>query len=280
MWFKVDDNLAFNAKVVTAGNEAIGLWVRAGSWASSQLTDGFVPTAIALAMAAPMAPAIDVPMADPMAPIRALLQAGLWVEEEGGYQFHDWSDYQPSAEDEKKKRKAKSDAGRKGAEVRWAGKSDGTSDGTCHSTSYGTSDGKPMPRPVPSRPSINAHEQTSLVSVDAIEDEFAEWWAAYPRKKDKKPAEKAYKAARKRASADTLLAGAEAYAAEVRGRDITKVKLGATWLNGDCWENEPESNPPDEFGDRWERRPTSNPNLDHLPEDIRIAQAALKARHR
>ena len=50
-WFKVDDQLAFNAKVVAAGNEAMGLWVRAGSWSAAQLTDGFIPEHMANAMA-------------------------------------------------------------------------------------------------------------------------------------------------------------------------------------------------------------------------------------
>lgn len=36
-WFKVDDQFAFNAKVMAAGNEAIGLWVR-GSKVTGQIT--------------------------------------------------------------------------------------------------------------------------------------------------------------------------------------------------------------------------------------------------
>jgi len=41
-WFKVDDTLAFHAKVVAAGNAAMGLWVRAGAHSMQQLTDGFI----------------------------------------------------------------------------------------------------------------------------------------------------------------------------------------------------------------------------------------------
>ena len=54
-WFKVDDQLAFNAKIVAAGNEAMGLWVRAGSWSAAQLTNGFIPEHMAIAMANGMA---------------------------------------------------------------------------------------------------------------------------------------------------------------------------------------------------------------------------------
>ena len=31
-WFNVDDGFAFHRKAVRAGNAAIGLWTRAGSW--------------------------------------------------------------------------------------------------------------------------------------------------------------------------------------------------------------------------------------------------------
>ena len=50
-WFKIDDNLAFNAKILQAGNEAVGLWVRAGSWCASQLSDGVIPKPVVTAMA-------------------------------------------------------------------------------------------------------------------------------------------------------------------------------------------------------------------------------------
>lgn len=119
-WFKVDDQLAFNAKIITAGNEAMGLWVRAGSWSCAQLTGGF----IAKAMANAMANECDA---------NALVMAGLWDEVEGGYQFHDWDEFQPDAAAEKEKRKrtlkARSDAGKAGAQARWGNKSDGKPDG-------------------------------------------------------------------------------------------------------------------------------------------------------
>ncbi|HEY1178259.1 MAG TPA: hypothetical protein VGF17_19060 [Phytomonospora sp.] len=78
-WFKVDDNLAFHAKAVAAGNAAMGLWVRAGSWCAQQLTDGFVPDHIA----ATLGRAVEA---------QRLVDAGLWHREEGGYRFHEWAD--------------------------------------------------------------------------------------------------------------------------------------------------------------------------------------------
>ncbi|WP_336715368.1 hypothetical protein [Arthrobacter sp. USHLN218] len=155
-WFKVDDQLAFNAKVVAAGNSAMGLWVRAGSWSSAQLTDGFIPAHMAIAMANAMANPCD---AD------ALVMAGLWDEVDGGYQFHDWADFQPDAEAERKKRKARSEAGRKGAAARWNSKTD-ESHGNSHSKSHGKTVANEMAnecdRNAPSRPDPSTEAKASV----------------------------------------------------------------------------------------------------------------------
>ena len=114
-WFKVDDQLAFHQKTVIAGNEAIGLWVRAGAWSAAQLTDGFIPKGVAEAMANQEV-------------CHRLLSANLWTEVENGYQFHDWSEFQPSAKKERERRdeikRSRSEAGKRGAEARWGNKSD------------------------------------------------------------------------------------------------------------------------------------------------------------
>lgn len=78
-WFKVDDNLAFHAKVVAAGNPAMGLWVRAGSWSAHTLTDGHVPKHMVSALGTTQQ-------------AKALVTAGLWVETDEGYRFHQWAD--------------------------------------------------------------------------------------------------------------------------------------------------------------------------------------------
>src|SRR5699024_9624896 len=86
------------------------------AWASAQLTDGFIPTEIVQAMANEEV-------------CHRLLLANLWQEVEGGFQFHDWSEFQPSAEAEIQKReeirKARSEAGKKGAAARWKKNDDG-----------------------------------------------------------------------------------------------------------------------------------------------------------
>lgn len=85
-WFKVDDALALHMKAITAGNAALGLWVRAGSWSMQQLSDGFIPHQVVAALGG---------TDDDCG---ALVTARLWDTAPGGYQFHDWAEYQPTRE--------------------------------------------------------------------------------------------------------------------------------------------------------------------------------------
>lgn len=83
-WFRIDDDFDQHPKVEAAGNRAIGLWARAGAYSSRLLTEGFVPTA--------MVPKLGGTRRD----AAALVDAGLWVEVEGGYRFHQWTERNPT----------------------------------------------------------------------------------------------------------------------------------------------------------------------------------------
>lgn len=91
VWFLVDDNLALHQKVIRAGNPAMGLWVRAGSWSAANLTDGYVPSNVARDIGNQYQ-------------IRKLVDTGLWSSVPGGYQFHDWADRQPTADQVRQRR--------------------------------------------------------------------------------------------------------------------------------------------------------------------------------
>jgi len=97
-WFNVDDGFAFHHKAVKAGNAAIGLWTRAGSWCAQQLTDGYVPAEMVDVFGTP-------------AQARRLVAAGLWHTVEGGYRFHQWTENgrNPTRKEVEKKRQAESD---------------------------------------------------------------------------------------------------------------------------------------------------------------------------
>lgn len=94
----------------------------------------------------------------------------------------------------------------------------------------------PSPDPTPAAP-----------SKTEIESDFDEWYATYPRKKKPGAARPAYIKARKKASRQELLDGAEALARLVKaqGGDTTYTPYPSSWLNAEQWRDEetPQPNP-------------------------------------
>lgn len=80
--FKVDDGLDSHPKAQRAGDDALGMWVRAGAWCMRYLTDGFVPDWWVKQQPRGAAKA------------RRLGDAGMWnrSEKDGekGWQFHEF----------------------------------------------------------------------------------------------------------------------------------------------------------------------------------------------
>jgi len=103
-WFQVDDQLPLHRKVTSAGNAAMGLWVRAGSWCQQNLTGGFVPTGIVRSLGT-------------IAQAKSLVEAGLWHAVKGGYEFHDWDEHQMSVEELRERKRKRQEAGRKGGQA-------------------------------------------------------------------------------------------------------------------------------------------------------------------
>ncbi|MEU7911352.1 hypothetical protein [Microbispora bryophytorum] len=87
-WFRVDDGFHSHPKVLTTKAAALGLWVVAGSWSSANLTEGFIPKAVLPRL---------MPGAARLA--KELVAVGLWIEADNGFTFHDWIDYNPTAEE-------------------------------------------------------------------------------------------------------------------------------------------------------------------------------------
>jgi hypothetical protein len=142
VWFKVDDALAMHVKAFGAGNKALGLWVRSGSWAMQQLTDGHIPSGVVTALGGDWDDAA------------ALINAGLWHQADGGYQFHDWAEYQPTREQIEAER-AKT---RERVEKHRANKS---SNGDGNGVTNGGRTGAPS-RPVPTPTTTYVPESKSL----------------------------------------------------------------------------------------------------------------------
>lgn len=92
-WFRLDDSFHSHPKVIAAGNEAIGLYVRCGTHAAQHLTDGFVGKEI-------------VALYGNDALAATLVSVRLWHRARGGWTIHDYLDYNPSREAVERERKA------------------------------------------------------------------------------------------------------------------------------------------------------------------------------
>ena len=134
-WAKIDDNLHGHPKAIAAGLEALGLWTLSLSWSSAYLTDGFIPDE-------------QVPRLGGNADIAAkLITAGLWARFDGGYQIHDFLEYNPSAEEVKEQRATNAER-----QARWRGgqsKSNGVSNGGSNGDEDASTNSAPVPVPVP-----------------------------------------------------------------------------------------------------------------------------------
>jgi FtsZ-interacting cell division protein ZipA len=107
-WFRVDDAFHSHPKVLATPPAALGLWVIAGAWSSANLTEGFVPDNVLPRL---------LPDAEGLA--ASLCTSGLWRKRRSGYQFHDWTDFNPTREEALKLRAKNSSGGALGNHRRW-----------------------------------------------------------------------------------------------------------------------------------------------------------------
>lgn len=129
-WVKISDDFYDHFKFDEAGPLGLALWTVALAYANRNLTDGFIPRSKARTLLdyeglshesghvgdlATFGEDID---ADYV--INLLLAAGLWETTNGGYLIHDYLDFQPSADEVKALREARTEAGKKGATKRWS----------------------------------------------------------------------------------------------------------------------------------------------------------------
>lgn len=83
-WFRIDDGFYDHVKVVRLQAHprfgmALALWTLAGSWASKQMENGRVPSAIVTRLGFHLKDA------------EALVSVDLWHKTDDGYVFHDWA---------------------------------------------------------------------------------------------------------------------------------------------------------------------------------------------
>lgn len=113
--FTADDDFHDHPLTWDLPDGAVALWSRAGSWSARNRKDGFVP-----------APMLARFCGDPVPAAGELCRRGLWQRVRGGYQFRDWDQLGPVAEQLRQEQAAaeavragKAAGGRLGNHRRW-----------------------------------------------------------------------------------------------------------------------------------------------------------------
>lgn len=221
-WFKVDDNLAFHQKALRAGNPAMGMWVRAGSWCAHQLTDGFIPDEMVGTLGG-------------VALARKLVAAGLWIPADGGFMFHQWGERQPTREQVERDRKAALLRKERWKERR----GNAVPDNVPSPSGTGTPTRPDPTRPIEEEPRSFPSAKAEGPSEPKPPDRFDEFWSVYPKKVAKDAAKRRFATLTKRGiDPAEIIDGARRYAATRRGEDPQFTKQPDGWLNAGRWSDE------------------------------------------
>ena len=236
MWFKVDDKLWGSPKWLALNSGPRALWVSAGAWSGDQLTDGFVPTYVLPVLGGSRKDA------------GSLVAVGLWEIADGGFNFHDWADYQVSRDAVMSKRDLEAQRKAEWRAKKAAEREKGASPAPVPDVSQ--RDNRVRPALVPdvsrsTRPDQTRPDPTltpkgvSTKTLPAEPDGFEEFWACYPKRSDKGHARTAYLKAAKAAGVDVVLAGAQRFAADPNLPEPKFIPMPTTWLNGERWQDDP-----------------------------------------
>lgn len=159
-WVRVDEGMTEHPKVAQLSDAAFRVYVESLCYCNRNLTDGFVPTTIAHQRTKKRA--------------AELVTAGVWDIAPGGYQIHDFHDYQPTKAEVLELREKRSAAGRAGAGKRW-GKRDTKTMAKPIASAIAPAIAKPwqndapVPDPVPDHIPKEDQSSPSLVATDHLE---------------------------------------------------------------------------------------------------------------
>lgn len=111
-WFKVDDRFPESDKVIELvlrpeGLAALGVWTLCGAWAAGRGNGGRITEAVVKRFRGTRKH------------VAALVAVGLWDPSDDEWLFHDWADYNESAEAAEAVKVAEREAGRRGNHERW-----------------------------------------------------------------------------------------------------------------------------------------------------------------
>lgn len=235
-WVKIDDKFYDNPTNRSLGPAGRDLFIAGLTYCAKGLTDGVIPKCdLPLLLAQAQAK---------KATVEKLLEAGRWLDLGDRFEVVEYLTYQLSKErvlaERERARKKKQRQRAEADDDPHEEQDDPVPPDVPQVVPPGTPPrdtplGVPMP---PSRPVPCSASPPGLVTVNGDrEAAFAAFWNAYPKRVAKATARTAFGKALKRTTADVLIAGAQSYADDP-SRDPDYTKHPATWLNGDCWEDE------------------------------------------
>lgn len=255
-WARLDDGCNSNAKLTVLTDAAFRLWVCGLVYAQKELTDGFIPQSILKTFA------VKRGLKGAIAELTTSLirgKAPLWHEVEGGYQVHDFLDWNERREDvlaarEKNRMRMNLLRGGKGGgrapivQAHNAHTPDARADAVHSSTTTTTT----TPTTTPEEPE---HKPRAARETD-YPGPFKAFWNDYPNKTGKGAAFSAWK----RIAPDQALTLRIMGAIEWQRNQPQWTKDGgrfvphpATWLNQRRWEDEPFHASPDGDSGLWDR---------------------------
>lgn len=258
-WARISDDFHDHAKVAELtvdleGIAALGLWTLALSWVrADRRRAGIIPTGIAMRLSAGNGKQLA----------SRLVEAGLWDETAGGWQFHDF-DHIYTPEDLSQKR---AEAGRRGGKASGQTRRDRAEQSKNEATakqSASVSEAKQVEAShtragatthypdaskeasPPSSPPKGTKRARATITDD--DPDFTAFWKVYPRREAKGPARTSWLKALGKATAQQLIANAEAYRDRMRHQETRFIALPTTWLNQERWLDEPNANRPRAVG--------------------------------
>lgn len=164
-WVKLDDGFFLNPKIVAAGRDARDMYLAGLTYSAGQLTDGFLGEGV-IPLVAAMAG-----VSDARELVERLVELKLWEAIPGGYQIHDYHDYNPSAAKVRALRKARAEAGRKGGRASGASNTEATPQAKAEANEKPNRTPSPSPSPSPDPDcscGSDAHAREDSETADAL----------------------------------------------------------------------------------------------------------------
>lgn len=212
LYAKFDINMDEHPKILLLSDAAFRALFESTLYSRRQLSDGFLDDRI-VSKRWGMDIANELSSNDPEKPS--------WIKVDGGYRIHDFAQHQTTNEDIQRKR----EAGRAGGLAK-------ASNSVAPATKVLEQKGSNT------LAKTETETETEKKDLSSEPDEFAQWYAGYPRKEAKENARKAFTKARRKASLETLVSGLERYKDAIKGKERQYIALPASWLNAGRWEDE------------------------------------------